>query len=142
MDKRTGMKKRTSLKLLAATAVMAGAVAAGTTPASAQGVIVFDRWRTYQSFVGCEGWLDSGYEVGTDEPHVRGAFKLGTSTRGTVCKGWLERRTDSSAPWQRISDIHTASDTTYWYYDGGTYQARVCVGDLLYSNSYSCEGYW
>lgn len=136
------MKRRNGLRALAAAGVVTAAVIGAAPSASAQGEIIFDGWKTYQAFVGCEGWLDSGHEVGTGEAHVRGAFKLGPSTRGTTCKGWLERRTSSSAPWQRISDVHTSSGTTYWYYDGGTYQARVCVGDLLYSNSYSCEGYW
>ncbi|MFD5934742.1 hypothetical protein [Streptomyces sp. NPDC060333] len=140
------MKSSSVLRTLAVTGVLVAATVGGTgsSSATANGDIIFSGSApgTYSEFVGCKGWVDMGHEVGSGTAYARGSFVLGTSTRGTVCKGWLERRTSPSNAFEQVSATHTASDVTGWFYDGGDYQARVCVGDKLYANSYTCIGFW
>ncbi|MFF0478556.1 hypothetical protein [Streptomyces sp. NPDC004284] len=132
-----------ALRAFAIASAIVTATALGTGPSSAASITNQGKvGSTYTEFVGCSGWVDAGFEEGSGTPYARGSFVLGTSTRDTQCKGWLERRESPSAPFVRISAVHTISDATAWYYDASPYQARVCVGDLLYSNSYSCVGFW
>ncbi|MFD9306916.1 hypothetical protein ACFWCB_30330 [Streptomyces sp. NPDC060048] len=140
------MKSSNVIRTLATAGVLVAATVCGTGSSSATvtGTIYYSGTAagTYSEFVGCRGWVDMGYEEGSGTPYARGSFVLGTSTRGTVCKGWLERRTSPSEPFVQVSATHTASDVTGWFYDGGDYQSRVCVGDKLYSTSYACIGFW
>jgi hypothetical protein len=56
----------------------------------------------------------------------------------------LERSTNGGGSWSDLSYTHVGGGGqtvgTDYYYDGPGYLARVCVGDFLYSNSYSCGG--
>ncbi|WP_184733329.1 hypothetical protein [Streptomyces netropsis] len=154
------MKNSTKVRTLATAGAMVLAMLAGagpvsatdgtspsTTPGSARSVPapINDAGPaagTYTSFAGCSGQVHKGYEQGSGTAYARGQFSLGTSTRGYACWGWLERRKDSSSAFERVSDYHTASDSTGWYYSQDPVQSRVCIGDFLYANSYSCVGYW
>ncbi len=136
------MKNVSVLRMVAIASAMVAAALLGTGPASADSITYTGPAPyTYSEFVGCEGFVEMGRDD-AQNPYARGSFSLGTSTRGTVCKGWLERRESPNSPFVRISAVHTVSDVTGWYWDGIPYEARVCVGDLLYSNSYSCIGSW
>jgi len=137
--------KRRIVTVLAATALASTAtLTVGVTAASADSIVDFGRVSsTYTAFVGCQGWVHMGENIDTNQVYARAEFSLPTSTRGLPCEGWLERRTSATAPWATVSGYHYGPDTTTgWYYDGTPYNARVCVGDFLYSNSYSCVGYF
>ncbi|MFI1383167.1 hypothetical protein [Embleya sp. NPDC020886] len=142
---------KTSIRALTATVVAATALVAGSGGVSAagaaggvhaDGVIVElgPAPATDTEFADCHGVVVVGQDQSLGSLYVRGSFFLPTSTRGLPCKGWLERSVNNG-PWTRIGDVHTnPSNSTGWYYNGDGYRGRVCVGDLLYSNSYSCVG--
>lgn len=121
---------------------VAGLITTGAGSASAAIIIDLGRQSgTNSAFVGCQGWVHACND-GT-HTYARAEFSLPVTTRGLPCVGWLERRTSSGAPWTTISAYHYSPDTTTgWYLDDAPYNARVCVGDLKYSDSYSCIGYW
>ncbi|MFI1105828.1 hypothetical protein [Streptomyces melanogenes] len=129
-----------------ATAALAS-FALAASPAAAAGIITETGpvASTYTPFAGCTAQVIAGADDAARELFGRAAFQLGTSTRGKPCQGWLERRFNSG-PWGQVGDKHTWPDTTTaWYYAGNfdnpqSANVRACVGDFLYSNSYSCEG--
>jgi hypothetical protein len=102
---------------------------------------------TSVSFVGCSGKLQEGYNA-DGAVYARGWFTLPRSERNLPCIGKLQRSTDGGASWHQIGDDHvpdltggpTTQGTYYYYDDGPAYRARVCVGDWLHDNSYSCGG--
>lgn len=94
------------------------------------------------AFVGCSGQLQEGFSTSTGDIYARALFGNDVSSRGLECQGWLERTTDGGSTWTTVSDIHLGAGGTDYYYDAGGYEARVCVGDFLYSNSYSCAAWW
>lgn len=133
--------KRRIVTVLAATALASTAtLTTGVTAASADSIFDIGRVSsTAVEFAGCKGWVHSGKNLDNNQIYARAEFSLPTSTRGLPCEGWLERRTYITDPWATVSGYHFGPDTTTgWYYDAGTYTVRVCVGDFLYSNSYSC----
>lgn len=102
----------------------------------------------HQSFAGCVGDLQTGTSTSNGSLYARGMFILNTSTRkdangnSLACQGWLQRSTNGGQTWSDLSyrhvgygGVHAGTD---YYYDGAGYLARVCVGDFLYYNSYSC----
>lgn len=96
---------------------------------------------TKAEFVNCGGEVQLGTSLSNGSLYARGGFTLNLSSRGRECWGWLERSTDGGHTWTTISGGHHGAGVfaqTYYYYDGVGYLARVCVGDLLYDNSYSC----
>jgi hypothetical protein len=102
---------------------------------------------TQVGFVGCTGELQEGWFTSTNKLYARGWFTLNTSSRGLACQGWLERSTDSGQTWSTVSGVHIGADgqtvgTDYYYDNDANYRARVCVGDFLYYNSYSCGAGW
>ncbi|MCT9089658.1 hypothetical protein N4G70_12335 [Streptomyces sp. ASQP_92] len=137
------------------TAVRAGSVAAAAlasfalaaSPAAASGVIVEigPVASTYTAFAGCTAQVIAGTDREAREHFGRASFQLGTSSRGKPCLGWLERRYRGQ-DWGQVGDKHRWPDTTTaWYYAGSfddpqSANVRACVGDFLYSNSFSCEG--
>ena len=94
---------------------------------------------TYVAFAGCNGVVWDGQRRSDGSHFARATFSLGTSSRGKSCMGWMERSTDNGKSWALVSGYHFDGDNaTGWYYNGGSYLARACVGDFLYANSYSC----
>jgi hypothetical protein len=136
------VKRRIVTALAAAALASTATLTTGVTPASADSFLDYGRTEgTGVAFAGCQGWVHSGVDNANSLVYARAEFSLPTSTRGLPCMGWLERRTSSTAPWATVSGYHFGPDTTTgWYYDMPPYSARVCVGDFLYSNSYSCGG--
>lgn len=135
--------KRRIVTVLAATALASTAtLTTGVTAASADTIVDNGRASgTAVEFAGCKGWVHWGKNLDNNQIYARAEFSLPTSTRGQPCEGWLERRVYTTDTWATVSAFHYGPDTTTgWYYDSGTYHVRVCVGDFLYWNSYSCGG--
>ncbi|MFI5803255.1 hypothetical protein [Streptomyces sp. NPDC051561] len=88
-------------------------------------------------FHGCYAKLQLGIRTSDQRQFARGQFVgMGLSTRNQDCVGWLQRSNGNG--WVKVSGDHYAADYTAWYYDDHAYKSRVCVGDFLYSNSYTC----
>jgi hypothetical protein len=79
------------------------------------------------SRMGCRGELDANDNAGATKWYVRGFF----SNTGPSCYVWLERSTNGGKSWHTISAEHYIDPgqrvTTYWYWDGAGYLARVCI---------------
>ncbi|MFC0842164.1 MULTISPECIES: hypothetical protein [Streptomyces] len=142
------LRKLTTLVRAGAVATAAlASFALAASPAAASGVITETGpvASTYTPFAGCTAQVIAGADNAAREFFGRAAFQLGTSTRGKPCQGWLERRYNGG-DWEQVGDKHRWPDTsTAWYYAGSfdapqSANVRACVGDFLYSNSYSCEG--
>jgi hypothetical protein len=142
------MIKKNALRVLASSAAVAGLALGMTGTAQAQDGFTNGAYMasTSVSFVGCSGEVQAGTSNSNGEVYARGWFTLNTSTRGLTCKGWLQRSTNGGSSWTTVSDIHEgfggAVVGTDYYYDQGTDRVRVCVGDLDFSNSYSCGAGW
>jgi hypothetical protein len=131
----------------AATVIVAAGFTAGLTgSAQAQTGYTDGSIRAAVEFKYCQGYLQFGTSNTNGSTYARGVFYLPYSSRSLPCVGWVQRSTDGGSTWSDISDRHTTSGgsdvTTYYYYDGADYLARVCVGDFLHSNSYSCSPGW
>jgi hypothetical protein len=140
------MSKRSLVRALGIGVASAGLAIGVTSSAQAETGFTNGAYisSTYVSFVGCSGQVQAGYSTSTGDTYARGWFTLNTSTRGLACQGWLERSTNGGSSWSDLSYTHVGAGGqtvgTDYYYDGPGYLARVCVGDFLYSNSYSCGG--
>lgn len=138
------MRIRKSVRALAVGAAAAGLVAGFSGSAQAQDGYTDGLFQqsTLVEFVNCGGEVQLGVSNSNGHEYARGGFTLNLSSRGLTCKGWLQRSTDGGAHWSTISGVHSGYGGvlayTDYYYDGVGYLARVCVGDLLYDNSYSC----
>jgi hypothetical protein len=79
------------------------------------------------SRLGCRGELDANDNAGATRWYARGSF----SNTGASCYVWLERSTNGGKSWHRVSAEHRIDPgqhvTTYWYWDGAGYLARVCI---------------
>jgi hypothetical protein len=148
VNNRRSKTVRKTISALVLTAAATAGLAAVTGSAQAQAGFTNGPYipSTSVSFAGCSGEVQAGTSNSDGSVVARGWFTLNTSTRGLACQGWLQRRTNSSSPWGDISYTHVGSSGqtvgTDYYYDGAGYQVRVCVGDFLYSNSYSCGAGW
>ncbi|NUS13289.1 MAG: hypothetical protein HOY69_18115 [Streptomyces sp.] len=144
------MNRKTALRALGTAAAAAGLAIGLSGTAQAETGYTNGQYVTsqHQVFAGCVGDLQYGTSNATNAIYARGMFILNTSTRTDadgnylMCQGWLQRSTDGGRTWTDISDVHVGyggvhAGTSY-YYDGPGYLARVCVGDFLYYNSYSC----
>ncbi|WP_327289307.1 hypothetical protein [Streptomyces sp. NBC_01198] len=103
---------------------------------------------SYVSFVGCSAEIQMGTSNANGQEYARAWYYLRYSTRDQPCQGWMQRKKDSETTWTMIEgftvapshDLQTVG--TFYYYDGPGYKVRVCTGDRIYGNSYSCgEGF-
>src|SRR3954451_18223511 len=88
------IKMRLALSRLAAVAAFGTALfGAGATAHADTSPIVhaYADTNTYVAFAGCNGVVWDGQRQNDGSHNARATFLLGTSTRGEVCVGWMER---------------------------------------------------
>ncbi|WP_327289306.1 hypothetical protein [Streptomyces sp. NBC_01198] len=138
------MNKKKAARALATCAAALGLATGVTNSAQAQAGYTdgYVQLTTEVVFVNCGGAVQFGTSDSNGSLYARGVFTLNLSSRARECQGWLQRSTNKGASWTTISGIHHSANGevqyTDYYWDSTGYMARVCVGDMLYSNSYSC----
>ncbi|MFF7632936.1 hypothetical protein ACFZB9_07265 [Kitasatospora sp. NPDC008050] len=129
---------RTLAVAIAGTGLLLGTVASAQATAPQQEHPLDSTLRGSTSFHNCYAAMYS--EVNSvGNLVVQGVFALGVSDRGHACQAYLRRNG------AQLSGTHLGypiSQSTDWYYDGSPNTAEVCVGDFIYTTSYSCSTPW